>query len=147
MLPRGIAVDAGSLCMSKRMLRCVHSVLRIRGAAFEVNLRNGCARQVREVTAHFGITFDESKFMSICSQCNTRGFIGPIPPDQAREIGDPHNIPLKVFGKVSEFWVCKNTDCRKIYWEGSKYRHAGLEFRKFFDAPIRPEDTQTDEKW
>eukprot|EP00041_Stephanoeca_diplocostata_P035465 m.1253231 g.1253231 ORF g.1253231 m.1253231 type:complete len:1429 (+) comp24704_c1_seq14:245-4531(+) len=103
--------------------------------------------QVREVTAHFGITFDESKFMSICSQCNTRGFIGPIPPDQAREIGDPHNIPLKVFGKVSEFWVCKNTDCRKIYWEGSKYRHAGLEFRKFFDAPIRPEDTQTDEKW
>lgn len=39
--------------------------------------------QFKEVAGHFGLEFEDKKFMSICSKCNSRGFHGPMSAAEA----------------------------------------------------------------
>eukprot|EP00039_Didymoeca_costata_P014166 m.225864 g.225864 ORF g.225864 m.225864 type:complete len:156 (+) comp15961_c1_seq10:147-614(+) len=77
---------------------------------------NDTKSQFREVATHFGIKWNDERFLTICAKCNARGFKGPMSLEEARKICGENAIKERVAAQVTEFWVCNNTDCKQIYW-------------------------------
>lgn len=60
----------------------------------------------------------------------------PLSSKELQEIALPDVVPRKILVKVNEFWVCLNDKCRKIFWQGPKYKTAKKAFEKIiFDVP------------
>jgi len=97
-------------------------------------------QQFKYVTQHFGIEFNSSKFLSICSKCNFRGFNGPLTIEEVENIiGPATDIGEKVRSSTSEFWLCRNTECNQVYWVGPKYKDADTRFKALFDNAVAEE--------
>lgn len=89
--------------------------------------------QFQTIIAHFDIKWCNDRFMSVCSKCNTRGFHGPCSAaDVLEQYGS--SLPPKVRRNIEHFWVCRNAECRRVYWVGRKYADADDKFRKFLEG-------------
>lgn len=87
--------------------------------------------QFQEVIQHFGIEWDDKRFLTICSKCGSQGFHGPMPLAEVQAAGSM-DIPERVQKFVKEYWICRNDDCKQVYWVGPKYADASAKFRKLF---------------
>eukprot|EP00035_Acanthoeca_spectabilis_P011415 m.201146 g.201146 ORF g.201146 m.201146 type:complete len:1260 (+) comp15342_c0_seq3:81-3860(+) len=98
---------------------------------------NDVETQFRTVISHFGIAWDDSRFMSICSKCGIKGFEGPM---SSAEVLEKFGLtmPKKVQANVEHFWVCQKPECRTVYWVGRKYADADTKFRSFFEGDGSP---------
>ena len=57
--------------------------------------------QFKEVAGHFGLAFEDKKFMSICSKCNSRGFEGPMSATEADALCEKTAEESTIKAKVS----------------------------------------------
>ena len=111
------------------------------GASYFV-AANSTEAQFKEVQVQFGLTFNDSAFMSRCAVCNSAGFNGPQSSDSIVDAQHGGAIPKGVLETVQEFWECGNASCAKIYWEGPKFSTAHSKFSGLFDpADVTPDAT------
>jgi len=94
---------------------------------------NDTKEQFQEVAKHFGVEWNDDKFLTICSKCNSHGFHGPLTEQETVAQCGENCLPERVLGNVTEFWLCKNDACKQIYWVGPKYKDADVKFRSLFE--------------
>ena len=109
------------------------------GASYFVGA-NSTEAQFKEVQAQFGLTFNDSAFMSRCAVCNSPGFNGPLDATEIVNVLHGSTVPPGVLETVAEFWECSNVSCAKIYWEGPKFASAHSKFSGLF-PPEPPKKT------
>eukprot|EP00750_Incisomonas_marina_P028572 INCI6771.1.p1 GENE.INCI6771.1~~INCI6771.1.p1 ORF type:complete len:1078 (-),score=170.54 INCI6771.1:118-3351(-) len=89
---------------------------------------NDTKEALKAVLDHFGLTFDESSFLTRCGKCNGShlDFIA-----KEKLANDPR-VPPKVFKRIDHFWECGT--CHHVYWEGPKFFEAREMFESLCDA-------------
>ncbi|KAK3286991.1 hypothetical protein CYMTET_5483 [Cymbomonas tetramitiformis] len=70
--------------------------------------------QLRQVAAHFKISFDHDKLLSRCSRCNGAVVVRRT----AQQMAEDCSVPPHVLETVDEFWRCES--CNKVFWMGPK---------------------------
>ena len=78
-------------------------------------------RQLAQVSAHFGLTFERGRLLTRCATCNGEVERRCTP----EEVAASTKIPEKVKRATSDFWACGR--CEKVYWIGPK-SHMAMDF-------------------
>ncbi|BDA45672.1 probable exonuclease mut-7 homolog at N-terminal half [Coccomyxa sp. Obi] len=77
--------------------------------------------QLAEVLNAFNIKVEEDDLLSRCTRCNGTFIPRPL---TSGELPATCGISESVQAKHSEFWMCSNKSCQKVYWQGFQYGNA-----------------------
>jgi len=90
--------------------------------AFLVKGRTEAERLAR-IAKRFKIDLNIDATTSRCPTCNAA--IRPVKKEQVKE-----RVPPSTYEVFDEFWECTNSDCGKIYWQGSHWKKIGEHLSK-----------------
>jgi len=80
--------------------------------------------QFRDICGRFQIELLRKDFLARCVKCNSFGFDN-IEKQEIRELKLQDSrfdyVPLEVLDKMHVFYICRNSKCLTLFWEGPKF--------------------------
>ncbi len=75
---------------------------------------NSLAEKLAQIIRRYQLNLPSNPRFVRCPQC---GFL--LQQEPKEDLKD--RVPAKSYQRYSEFWVCRNQTCNKIYWQGSHW--------------------------
>jgi uncharacterized protein with PIN domain len=92
------------------------------------------AERLASLASRFKLDLSVDEAESRCPLCGS-----PLRIVSKEEVKE--RIPVATFNAFEEFWTCSNSECGKVYWQGSHWQNINAVFKKAREIQKRAEQT------
>jgi len=95
------------------------------------------AERLAGLAGRFGLNLSVDAADSRCPVCGSP--LKAVSKEEVRE-----RIPAATFNAFNEFWACSNSECAKVYWQGSHWENINAVLEKAREIQRRTEQKSGD---